>query len=457
MSSELSAAVDGVDGVHIDYSAASGGSSQTSSRANPPAPSSPRVQHRRAGELAAPSLPGIAEHRSLHHVYGRRQMAFVLQRERARADRHHRSFALLLLMVDHRDPLAGPDRTMLRLAKAALKLARSTDEVGCLDSNTLAIVLPDTSANGAANLHRRLLHIVHGHWRWRGAHLSAEVHSYPEETAHANGNGNANGNGHANGNGNGNGHSLDLNDAFKLSTRNSKSPAARNLMPFVIKGMADELGRGEVPASGKLHLMFASPLPWWKRAIDLVFASLLLMVLTPLLLVIAMLIKLTSRGPVVFTQRRAGLAGRPFTIYKFRTMRSDAEVLKAQLKAMSEQDGPAFKIHRDPRITRIGKILRETSLDELPQLWNVIKGDMSLVGPRPLPVDEQDECALWQRRRLDVTPGLTCIWQVEGRSRVTFDEWVRMDLKYIRKRRLTHDLAILFKTIPAVLLRKGAR
>jgi lipopolysaccharide/colanic/teichoic acid biosynthesis glycosyltransferase len=135
----------------------------------------------------------------------------------------------------------------------------------------------------------------------------------------------------------------------------------------------------------------------------------------------------------------------------------DAEAKKQELKAQSEQDGPAFKIKADPRITKIGKILRETSLDELPQLWNVVKGDMSLVGPRPLPVDESDECDVWQRRRLDVTPGLTCIWQVKGRSRVTFDEWVRMDISYIRRRKLFHDLLILVQTIPAVLLRRGAR
>jgi lipopolysaccharide/colanic/teichoic acid biosynthesis glycosyltransferase len=250
---------------------------------------------------------------------------------------------------------------------------------------------------------------------------------------------------------------LNLTSAFPVAGQNGKSKAARSLVPFVIKGMVDELGPAEVRASGKLHLMFVTPMPWWKRAIDLLVASLMLLVLSPLLLVIAALIKLTSHGPIVFTQRRAGLGGRPFTIYKFRTMRSDAETLKTTLKEMNEQDGPAFKIRRDPRVTRIGKILRETSLDELPQLWNVIKGDMSLVGPRPLPVDEQHECDLWQQRRLDVTPGLTCIWQVEGRSRVTFDEWVRMDLKYIRRRRLTHDLAILLKTIPAVFLRKGAR
>jgi lipopolysaccharide/colanic/teichoic acid biosynthesis glycosyltransferase len=135
----------------------------------------------------------------------------------------------------------------------------------------------------------------------------------------------------------------------------------------------------------------------------------------------------------------------------------DAEARKQSLRHKSEQDGPAFKLKNDPRVTRIGSILRKTSIDELPQLWNVLKGDMSLVGPRPLPVDESNGCETWQRRRLDVTPGLTCIWQIEGRSEVTFAEWVRMDVKYMRRLNILHDLSILFKTVPAVLLRRGAR
>jgi lipopolysaccharide/colanic/teichoic acid biosynthesis glycosyltransferase len=171
----------------------------------------------------------------------------------------------------------------------------------------------------------------------------------------------------------------------------------------------------------------------------------------------AALIKLTSTGPVIFAQPRAGLGGKPFMIYKFRTMCVGAEAQQAMLRAKNEQDGPAFKIKDDPRVTTIGKFLRKTSIDELPQLWNVLLGDMTLVGPRPLPVKESDACEGWQRRRLDVTPGLTCIWQVKGRSRVSFAEWVRMDVAYIRRRTFWHDLVILAQTVPAVLLRRGAR
>jgi lipopolysaccharide/colanic/teichoic acid biosynthesis glycosyltransferase len=127
------------------------------------------------------------------------------------------------------------------------------------------------------------------------------------------------------------------------------------------------------------------------------------------------------------------------------------------LLALNEQDGPAFKIKDDPRVTRFGRFLRSTSIDELPQLWNVLRGEMSLVGPRPLPCHESDGCLGWQRRRLDVTPGLTCIWQVKGRSRVSFSEWCRMDLQYVAKRGVRQDLLLLLLTLPAVLLRKGAR
>jgi lipopolysaccharide/colanic/teichoic acid biosynthesis glycosyltransferase len=206
-----------------------------------------------------------------------------------------------------------------------------------------------------------------------------------------------------------------------------------------------------------LHALLVRRMPAWKRAIDLVGAAVGLFILAPLFAAVALAIKFTSPGPVVFTQKRSGLGGRTFTIYKFRTMCADAEARKQALRKLSEQDGPAFKLTHDPRVTRVGRLLRKTSVDELPQLWNVLKGDMSLVGPRPLPVDEAAGCEGWQKRRLDVTPGLTCIWQIEGRSEVSFAEWVRMDVKYMRRLTLLHDLSILFKTVPAVLLRRGAR
>lgn len=206
-----------------------------------------------------------------------------------------------------------------------------------------------------------------------------------------------------------------------------------------------------------LHTLMVCPMPRWKRMIDVAVAGGTLLVLAPLMAVLALLVRLTSPGPVFFGQWRAGLGGRPFWIYKFRTMVPGADALKDALRAQSEQDGPAFKMECDPRITPIGRVLRKTSLDELPQLWNVLRGDMTLVGPRPLPLDEAAGCDQWQQQRLELTPGVTCIWQVKGRSRVTFVEWMRMDLAYARRRSLWQDIKILFQTVPAVLLRRGAR
>jgi exopolysaccharide biosynthesis polyprenyl glycosylphosphotransferase len=194
-----------------------------------------------------------------------------------------------------------------------------------------------------------------------------------------------------------------------------------------------------------------------KRVIDVAGAFVMLALLSPLLLLAALLVRLTSKGPAVFRQGRAGMNGRVFTLYKFRTMRQDAEKERAGLESKNEMDGPVFKIKEDPRVTGLGKFLRKTSIDELPQLWNVVKGDMSLVGPRPLPVYEVEKFEPWQRRRMTMRPGITCIWQVRGRNRVTsFEEWIRMDLEYVDRWSLGLDIKILLRTIPAVLGGRGA-
>jgi lipopolysaccharide/colanic/teichoic acid biosynthesis glycosyltransferase len=172
-----------------------------------------------------------------------------------------------------------------------------------------------------------------------------------------------------------------------------------------------------------------------------------------------LLIKITSPGPVLFRQQRSGLNGRSFTILKFRSMVTNAEQFQHELAAMNEMSGPVFKVTKDPRITPLGKVLRKFSLDEFPQLFNVLMGDMSLVGPRPLPVDEVKRFNdLAHRRRLSVKPGLTCLWQISGRNNVTdFKDWVRLDLEYIDNWSLWLDLQILFRTIPVVLMGTGAK
>ena len=194
-----------------------------------------------------------------------------------------------------------------------------------------------------------------------------------------------------------------------------------------------------------------------KRVLDIVASFAGILLLTPLFLIVGLWIKFTSPGPVFFFQERVGLNKRRFRLVKFRTMVADAEKRMAEIEHLNEVSGPVFKIKNDPRITPIGKFLRKTSIDELPQLFNVLKGDMSLVGPRPLPVRDYigfDED--WHRRRFSVKPGITCLWQVNGRSNTSFDKWMKLDMEYIDHWSLVLDLKILLKTIPAVLKGSGA-
>jgi len=196
-----------------------------------------------------------------------------------------------------------------------------------------------------------------------------------------------------------------------------------------------------------------------KQLLDFLGAFVLLLIFSPILIIAAIAIRLTSAGPILFRQQRCGLNGQPFTMLKFRSMITDAEQRKHELERLNEMDGPVFKVTNDPRITPVGRFLRKFSIDEFPQLLNVVRGEMSLVGPRPLPVDEVrrfDDPA--HRRRLSVKPGLTCLWQVSGRNNVNnFRDWVRLDLEYIDNWSLWLDLKILWRTIPVVLTGTGAK
>ena len=193
-----------------------------------------------------------------------------------------------------------------------------------------------------------------------------------------------------------------------------------------------------------------------KRALDFTMALVLLIVLSPLLLLLAVLIRLTSAGPVLYRQVRCGLGGRKFTVYKFRSMHADADLRRDELAALNELDGPVFKIRNDPRCTAAGRFMRKFSLDELPQLVNILKGDMSFVGPRPPLPEEVEKYAGWQRRRLRMQPGLTCLWALEGRNQLNFRRWMELDMMYIDNWSPGLDLKILLKTIPVVLLGRGA-
>ena len=193
-----------------------------------------------------------------------------------------------------------------------------------------------------------------------------------------------------------------------------------------------------------------------KRTADIVISLFCLIILSPLFIVIVAAVASEREGGVIFRQARAGWKNRPFIMYKFRTMVKNAAALRDEMERFNELDGPAFKMKNDPRVTKAGRFLRCTSLDELPQLYNVLKGDMSLVGPRPLPTYESEKCNEEQLQRLLVKPGITCYWQVCGRNDVSFDAWMDMDLRYIREQSICTDLRILLQTVKAVISGRGA-
>lgn len=235
----------------------------------------------------------------------------------------------------------------------------------------------------------------------------------------------------------------------------------KNVVIMVDDMVAKVAGSRPVDFGGLSMVAFDSHFrnPWQevgKQLFDFGVTAAGLILLSPLLLTVAVAIKLTSKGPVIFPQERVGLNGRIFKMYKFRSMVVNAEELKARLTDLNEMSGPVFKIKKDPRVTTVGRFLRNTSLDELPQLWNVLKQDMSLVGPRPPLPSEVNLYDPKHRKRLAVRPGITCIWQISGRNDVDFEQWMDMDAEYVDKWSLWLDMLILAKTVPAVLLRKGA-
>ena len=235
-------------------------------------------------------------------------------------------------------------------------------------------------------------------------------------------------------------------------------------IPFALPASGLRLGRArpahpEAIPDGYLHYLTIESHPVQmaiKRCVDFVASFVALLLLSPLLLVVAALIKLTSRGPVFFPQERVGQFGRPFKMLKFRSMVVNAEALKAALAAQNEQTGPVFKMQHDPRVTKVGRFIRKFSIDELPQLFNVLRGQMSIVGPRPPIPSEVAHYQAWQRRRLSVPPGLTCIWQVSGRNQISFEDWMYLDMQYIDNWSLKEDLRLIAKTVPVVVTGRGA-
>jgi len=363
-----------------------------------------------------------------------------LERERMRVDRNDGVFSLMVITTPERN---APSTA--RLAEVLRGRIRRTDTAGWFDRQRVGVILPDTSSQGAYKL---------------ASDLSAfyddpattplfDVYTHPADEQFPNE--------HGNGPSQKEEALIDTvsDAAFASSERRSLGTRERSTARF--SQVDTHSFASPVLQTRPLESLLILKQPLWKRAIDVVGAGVGLTLLSPLLAVTALLVKRGSPGPVIFAQKREGVGGRIFTMYKFRTMCTDAEAMKAQLRRFSEQDGPAFKLTNDPRITPLGHFLRKTCIDELPQLWNVLRGDMSLVGPRPLPVDESRNCRPWQRRRLAVKPGLTCIWQVEGGIHVTFDQWMRMDLQYAAARNPVGDARLILKTFTKVLLRRASR
>jgi exopolysaccharide biosynthesis polyprenyl glycosylphosphotransferase len=251
-------------------------------------------------------------------------------------------------------------------------------------------------------------------------------------------------------------HGAEMQNAVKLCERFG--------IPFALPAHTFRMDRarpedGRAVADGFMHFVTHAPAPHQqaiKRLFDIISSAAALVALSPLLVGVAVAIKLTSRGPIFFKQKRVGLHGKTFDMLKFRSMVINAEELKEKLAALNEQTGPVFKMKNDPRITGIGRFIRKYSIDELPQLLNVLRGEMSVVGPRPPVPKEVEKYAAWQRRRLSVRPGLTCIWQVSGRNQISFEDWMYLDMQYIDNWTLLTDLSLILKTVPVVVTGRGA-
>jgi len=251
-------------------------------------------------------------------------------------------------------------------------------------------------------------------------------------------------------------HGQEMQDTIKVCERFG--------LPFALPAYSFRLDRArpveaKLLPDGYIHYISINMKPVqmaFKRVCDIAGSFFALLLFSPLLLLVAALVKLTSRGPILFKQVRVGVHGKKFNMLKFRSMVTDAEALKASLAHMNEQTGPVFKMQNDPRVTKIGRFIRRYSIDELPQLINVLRGDMSIVGPRPPVLPEVAQYEPWQRRRLSVRPGLTCLWQVSGRNQISFEEWMYLDMQYIDHWSLKNDINLILKTIPVVLTGKGA-
>ena len=366
---------------------------------------------------------------------------FEIKKERSRVDRRNGDGEFALVVIDWGK--GQPDNMDLMLVDIRERL-RITDTVGWKNKQ-LTLLLPETNSEGALRVANEMAKVALMH----DLRIESEIAIYPWddsiaktadefETSYAKSQ-----------------KDDDQDDDNQGGSGSSGGNSGSNTETVV--GFDETVSDYVHEKQGSTTLFsVCRPTPVWKRATDIVCSAAGLTVLSPLLIVSAVAIKLSSPGPVFFLQKREGKDGQDFSIVKFRTMSADAEQQKDSLRHKSEQDGPAFKLKNDPRVTTVGRYLRKTCIDELPQLFNVLAGQMSMVGPRPLPVDESTACRVWQRKRLEVLPGITCIWQVHGGRDTKFDEWMRMDMEYLRRRSFSYDLQLIVETAMVAVMHRGS-
>jgi len=360
-------------------------------------------------------------------ILNQKEFDAFIQRERNMVERHGSYFSLAVFNVNG---IVHKPQDLKKITSMFKERLRCTDIAGWLDQGQIGLMLPLTTRENAHLVAKDILKRTDLDGKY-----SYEIHLYPVNISnHIDSDNDARGSRKAD------------------STRDSKSKSNQGNRSSAPKFDA------QVPTDQKDNLpgAFFSHCPLWKRTMDILISSAAILLLSPILLAVTVAVKMSSHGPILFRQKRCGFGGKVFRMYKFRTMIIDAEDHKHKLLADNHRNGPVFKIENDPRLTRVGNFLRRWSLDELPQLFNVLLGDMSLVGPRPPIVEEVRQYKIWQQRRLAVKPGITCIWQVRSRDSKDFDHWVREDIEYIAERSFLTDLKILIFTIPAVLSGKGA-
>lgn len=401
-------------------------------------------------------------------------MERLLIKERIRCDRYQQYFSLIILQFHQELDVARSDRE-LSLARFLSSKLRIIDDFGLLRNGGLGILLPMTNIEGG----RVVLDKVLQHANQQGLNIAGDVFSYYGRLVESGSSPiddyddrfhDQNNPLFENLDASGNERNRLLRDYWTADAKpeslfqsDTNGPSALpNLFTLSAQAVSMEKAPQVVRAdletqspfrsSAELLSLCSGTYPRWKRLIDISGASIGLFASFPILLVAGIAVKLTSRGPVFFKQYRCGQFGKPFLIYKLRTMSNNAEQTKHLLEDLNERDGPAFKIQNDPRVTPIGKFLRATGIDELPQLINVLKGEMAIVGPRPLPVVEDEKCSTWQQRRLDTKPGITCLWQISKSRKMTFDEWMRLDLHYLKKRSFRYDVSLVLRTVKAVFL-----